>query len=156
MSEYSKSLFNAPHMQGNPIQPDLTRLPKQMRDALHVPDPIRDNEACGHILTHKPPLSVPGARMRFYILEESGRAPRLSLKIVDANGADVLAQISFDVDQAIIAHEAFSAVLASPIIAALVPRTEPPPPPEALVPAPVSEPARAHPRGEVPSPFPLG
>lgn len=147
MSEYSKSLFNAPHVRGNPIQPDLTRLPKQMRDALHIPDPIRDNEACGHMQTHKPPMSVPGARVRFYILEEEHRAPRLSMKIVDPNGGDVLAQISFDVDQSIIAHEAFSAMLASPIIAALLPRTAPAPDPEELVPAPQRAP------GEVPPPF---
>lgn len=144
---YSKSLFIAPHVRGNPIQPDLTRLPKQMRDALHIPDPIRDNEACGHMQTHKPPMSVPGARVRFYILEEQNRAPRLSMKIVDPNGGDVLAQISFDVDQSIIAHEAFSAMLASPIIAQLLPQAPAPVDASEIVPGP------SHPPGEVPPPF---
>jgi hypothetical protein len=166
-SDYSKSLFIAPHTKGNPLPPDLTRLPAPMRDALHRPDPIRDNEACGHLQTHKPPISVPGARVRFYVLEEPNRAPRVGMKIIATSGDEVLAQIYFDGDQAVIAHEAFSAILADSRIARLIPGAETAVESE-VVPAPVSPlsalnqlaaavlvPREELAPGEVPSPFPL-
>lgn len=157
MSQYTQNRFLMPHMQGNPIQPDLTRLPAHLREALHRPDPIRENEACGHLLTMKPPGSVPGARVRFAAVQDRKASsdgqgellpPRLAVYIIDPTGAERLVQLYLDPEQARVAHEGFSAALADPRLAILVPAPlEPAPEPAAaqVVPGPASE---------VPPPFP--
>lgn len=121
MAGYTKNLFTAPHVNGNPLQPDLTRLPVHMRDSVHVVDPLRDSEACAHLLAATDPLSLPGARVRSYIVEEAGRAPRVALRVLSLDGKTNLVQLHFSADQFALAYAALSALMTDARIAAQIP-----------------------------------
>ena len=115
MSTYTKNLFIAPHAHGNTLRPDLTQLPANMRDVLQRPDPVREGEAVGHLLTSTQPISAPAARIRAQIDPESapGAPRRVSIYGVDAEGRTRLVQIYLDRDQAKVLHASIGSALAS-------------------------------------------
>lgn len=121
MSDYSKNRFVAPHEQNALPPPDLTRMPAHLREAIQRPDPIRETEACGHLLVARTPASVPGTRVRVEYAPPDAEAlaagagldtSRVAIYLIEASGKERLAQVLFDREQVAVFQAALTAAIA--------------------------------------------
>jgi len=117
VSTYKKNLFSAPHLQGGILPPDLTRLPANMRDAVHRPDPMREDEAAAHLLVSSDPISIPAARLRVNVAQEVDQATRLGIYAVDPSGTKRIVQLYLDPAQARVLYETIGRTLEDPRMA---------------------------------------